>query len=218
MKKINFKSGDRYGRLIVIRDTGLKSRNGKIRIMECKCDCGNITNVLMNGLRNGHTQSCGCLQRESITKHGLTNSRIFAIWAGIKTRCYNKNDHNYKYYGERGIIMCKEWKNDFQAFFDWAMNNGYEWNLTIERIDVNGNYYPENCTWIPMSEQTINQRPNKNNKTGIRGIFFDKRIKRFRVTIGIDNKNIRLGYFKTFQEASNIRREAELKYWGKVYS
>jgi hypothetical protein len=90
-------------------------------------------------------------------KHGKANTRLFGLWRGILTRCNNPNRSDYKYYGGRGITVCDEWLHDFQAFYDWAMANGYEEHLTIDRIDVNGNYCPENCRWVTMQKQSENK-------------------------------------------------------------
>lgn len=94
-------------------------------------------------------------------KHGLIGTRIYRIWANIKVRCFNKNKNEYKYYGGRGITVCKEWKNNFQAFYDWAMANGYRDDLTIDRINNDGNYEPSNCRWITKKEQCNNKRNNR---------------------------------------------------------
>lgn len=96
----------------------------------------------------------------SNNKHGLCKTRLYSIYMNMKTRCYNKNNSHYKYYGKRGIKVCNEWLHDFQAFYDWSMSNGYNDNLTIDRINVDGNYEPDNCRWITKHDQCYNTRYN----------------------------------------------------------
>lgn len=124
-----------------------------------RCDCGNIIDVRIANVVNGHTTSCGCNKMRIIReprKHGMVGTRIYRIWDQMKVRC-KRGNKSAKYYGNRGIEVCDEWK-DFKSFEKWAYENGYKDDLTIERIDVNGNYCPENCTWIPQSLQTRNIR------------------------------------------------------------
>lgn len=123
----------------------------------CKCDCGNEVIVYQGKLTSGQTKSCGCLT----LKHGLWKSRIYNIWRGILKRCYLKSSKDYKNYGGRGITVCDEWKNDFKAFYNWAMANKYEDNLSIDRINVNGNYEPTNCRWVKAKTQANNRSSNK---------------------------------------------------------
>lgn len=164
-------TGQIFGRLTVIKKVGL-SKN-KFVLWLCKCACGNKIIVTSNNLRTGNTQSCGCLatelRRKNLLKHGLRNTRIYSIWKGMKQRCCNKNSTKYKDYGARGIIICQEWLNNFICFYNWALKNGYADNLSIDRIDVNGNYEPLNCRWVTLKEQNNNRRSNNNitiwNKT-----------------------------------------------------
>ena len=152
-------TGRKFGVLTVISRYG--SQNGDM-FWNCKCKCGNVIKVSTGQLNFGHVVSCGCSKKERIrersTTHGLSNTRLYEIWVGMKRRCYNSHDERYADYGGRGIIICDEWKEDFQAFYDWAMTHGYADNLTIERKDVNGNYCPENCCWITKSKQSRNRR------------------------------------------------------------
>lgn len=163
-------TGQRFGRLSVVRLAGTDKR-GESR-WECVCDCGNKSIVLSSHLRSGRTQSCGCYMKEATaarmrvtrtrgnTKHGGSKTRLFSIWMNMKTRCLNKNNRAYKWYGAVGITICHEWLK-FENFQLWALSSGYKDNLTIERINPFGNYEPSNCTWIPKSEQRKNQRRSK---------------------------------------------------------
>lgn len=132
---------------------------------KCVCDCGRTTIVNGQNLKSGNTTSCGCYgieRRNNASKtHGKSNTRLHRIWKAMHSRCYNKKYHAYKYYGGRGITICEEWLHNFKTFYDWAMANGYEENLTIDRIDPNGNYSPNNCRWVTMELQNKNKRaPN----------------------------------------------------------
>lgn len=148
-------TGKKFDRLNIIKYVG----DGK---WLCKCDCGKLTTSRSYDIRKGLVKSCGCLARENIIKaslkHGKRHTRIYYIWCSMKDRCLNKNHKAYQYYGGRGISICKEWENDFMCFYNWAIKNGYTDTLTIERIDVNGNYEPSNCKWITKAEQAHNKQ------------------------------------------------------------
>lgn len=157
---INDLTGRRFGRLTVVRKTDQRGPDGGI-IYECLCDCGNTCLALGGKLtRKGHSakRSCGCLHDETHPPHGGSKTLLYHKWKGMRERCYDKNSKPFKNYGGRGISICDEWKNDFAAFRDWAIENGYEEGLSIDRIDVNGNYCPENCRWITLEEQQRNKR------------------------------------------------------------
>lgn len=153
-----------FGKLTAIKVVGRNKH--KSLIWECLCECGNKCYPTSNSLLSGNTKSCGCVRRKKNSEkmkkanftHGKTYTRLYNIWCAMKGRCYRHTNDHYSSYGERGIEVCNEWKNDFQSFYDWAINNGYNENLTIDRIDNNKGYSPENCQWLSFSENTRKQR------------------------------------------------------------
>lgn len=160
-------TGQRFGRLAVIQEAG--RANSQV-LWLCQCDCGNLTKVLSSNLRRGNTRSCGCIVQEQLLKHGHasngTQTAIYTLWANIIRRCYNKNNENYKYYGERGITMHDQWRSNFEAFLTYILFYLGEKppGMVIDRINNDRGYEPGNLRWTTHSESIKNRRPHKHSR------------------------------------------------------
>lgn len=161
------------------KNSGIKPKNitrkrfGKLTVSNyagnsrwlCVCDCGNVVTVQTCKLNSGHTKSCGCLKHIGYhTTHGKRQTRLYRIWSGMKSRCNNTKHPRYSDWGGRGIKVCDEWLHDFEKFYTWSMSHGYADNLTIDRIDNDKGYSPDNCRWATVKEQNSNKR---NVKKGV---------------------------------------------------
>ena len=171
MRKLaNDLTGKKFGKLEVI---GVHDTGSRKTYYVCQCDCGNVKVVRADSLISGATKSCGCIKKEqektNLTanhRHKMSGTRIYETWQDMKRRCYNKQNVRYNRYGGRGIKVCEEWLNNFQSFYDWAIRNGYSDDLTIDRIDNDGNYEPSNCRWSTVKEQCNNRSSNINITIG----------------------------------------------------
>lgn len=217
MGKLIDLTGVKFGRLTVIKRDDTK--DSKVKWI-CKCLCGNYKPVYGSYLRSGETESCGCLRKESLikrsTKHGNAPregvSPEHSTWHAIKQRCGNPNHKRYKDYGGRGISICDRWNNSFMDFLS-DMGEKPSPKHSIERIDVNKNYEPDNCKWATTLEQARNQRVRSDNKTGTKGVHWCSTKQRYKVMITVNGKLKHIGTFKILKEAKEAREKAESKYW-----
>ena len=189
---------------ILIEDLGMmfptENSKRKRRFGIYKCGfCGNTFKAQLQHINSGNTKSCGCYNKrrasETHKTHGLKNTRLYSIWSKLKDRTLNPKNKQYNDYGGRGITICDEWKNDFMSFHDWAMENGYSDELSIDRIDNNGGYYPENCRWTTSIIQNRNKRIPTNNTSGYKGVSYYNKTGKYITQIRVNKKLIYLGLY-----------------------
>ena len=191
--------------LVLIQDLGMlfpsEASNRKVRYGLYKCFCGNEFKTSIQRAKHGYTISCGCYKNTKLRIHGMTKHRLYNVWNCMMQRCNNPKNTNYKHYGERGIKVCDEWL-DINNFIN-DMDDLYVKGLTLDRIDVDGNYEPSNCRWTTMTVQHRNTRLlNSKNTSGYRGVSFDKSRNKFEAYIYINKKRKRLGRFTNALESA----------------
>lgn len=176
----------------------------------CRCDCGVIKTIIGASLRSGLTQSCGCLNREIVSKqgtlHGECTSRLYTIWANMKQRCENPKHTHYHYYGARGITVSADWAT-FIPFKDWAESAGYSLDFSIDRIDGNLGYSPSNCRWVNKTIQSRNQKVRNTNKSGYTGVSFVPRLAKYQAYLTVNYKKVNLGFFVNPEDAYAARTQ-----------
>ena len=201
--------GDKFSRLSVL------GFNDRKYYLDCRCDCGTLKTVYWCSIKKGAAVSCGCYNREKaktqFRTHGLRGHRLYRIWANAKDRCLCETSKNYFRYGGAGVKVHAGWVDDFKAFYDWAMSNGYEANLTLDRIDTHGDYEPANCRFTDRTVQARNRKGHAGKQLA-KGV--SKVRERFRATITNNKKRIALGTFATEQEASAAYKKAAIKLFG----
>jgi len=199
---------------ILLEDLGMEYPNETSKhttrygIFECQY-CGKEFKARLASIKNGHTKSCGCYKVTEATKHGLSSHRFYPTWNNMRKRCYNPNCRSYPDYGGRGITVCEEWQ-DIKKFIKWAEETYIE-GYTIDRIDNDKGYSPENCRWTDKTTQNVNQRKKRNNTSGYVGVIWCKRNKAWTTQITSKNKRIYLGSYKEIEDAVKARDEYIIK-------
>lgn len=211
--KINL-GGKKFGRLLVISEAG---RNHDSRVLwNCLCDCGKTKIVLSSHLLRGAIRSCNCLRDETVRRartHGYSRTPIYEIWCGMIKRCRNPKTQFYPYYGGRGIKVCERWDR-FENFLE-DMGQRPSPLHSIDRKDVNGNYEPGNCEWSTATKQARNTRKRKDGKNIVVGVSWHKATNKYMAYIAVNGKPFYLGIYQSIEEAAEVRRQAEITYWGK---
>ena len=210
MLKFNL-TGKKFGHLKVIKKSDKKDKYGAV-FWKCLCACGKYTDVRTGHLNSGSTTSCGC--NPGSLKHARKGQERpeYRAWLAMKTRCYNSNSKDYENYGARGIKVCDRWLKSYKAFYE-DMGERPDGNYSIERVDVNKGYTPENCIWANKTVQNRNTRKKKSNTSGCKGVHWNSGHKKWSARISVNYKRISLGYYDNLEEAKNARKKGEEKYW-----
>lgn len=191
-----------------------KDKHGK-NLASFLCDCGNVSVKVVSEVRTGRTKSCGCLKIKTLSdknkKHGKSKTKQYSAWQSMIQRCTNPSSISYKYYGALGITVCDRWLNSFEAFYE-DMGERPK-GMSLDRIDVNGNYCPENCRWVIPNIQTYNQNQRCDNTSGTSGVYFNANNGRWYAEITIKGKKVHLGSFLNIEDAIKVRKDSEIQYY-----
>lgn len=215
MSKLTIKEGDIFGKLTILREVErhVYPSGDTRRKFLATCSCGSEPKTyLINELRSGKTKSCGCFNKERIKSHGMHDTRAYQCWADMKTRCDNKENKYYDYYGGRGISYCEKWKT-FEGFWE-DMKDTYSDDLTLNRRDNDGHYCKENCEWDTKNFQGHMRRKKQGTKLDIIGSTLDEKTGNYRVRMKIDEKPISFGSYKSESDAAKAYDDASEMYYG----
>jgi hypothetical protein len=215
------KEGDVFGNLTVIEYVGTVpyGKKGKTQpLVLCSCSCGSTTTIRKFSLTSGNTQSCGCLRVDLVVErsstHGRSKDKVYLVWKTMIRRCHVKSSKGYPNYGARGISVCPAWRSSFETFI-LDMGERPEGH-SLERLDNNGDYCPENCVWADRAQQSINRRKFKSNSSGHVGVYSNKSKNKWFAGIGAGGRFIRSELFDSFEDAVAKRKEYEMMYFGKM--
>lgn len=221
-----FSCGDLVGvhGVVFIREVDRKNKRKKRSLFKCSCgrefECNNESVTS----KSKPTKSCGCEQKRKASECNITHgksrrgmvTKLYEKWCAMKQRCYDENNPRYPNWGGRGISVCEEWLSNFESFEWWAINNGYDPSMQIDRINNDGNYEPLNCRFVTNKENSRNRGVRKGSKTGISGVNKDKKSGKFRAVITVvTGKKKSLGFYDSFFEACCARKSAENRFWNK---
>lgn len=196
--------GKKFGMRTITEIVGRKTYGDNHLLVKVRCDCGKEDIVRLDELQRRRRWMCKeCGYKHQGIMERTDKERLYEIWRGMKKRCYNQNALAYKWYGAKGIVVCEEWKHNFEAFYNWSMSHGYKKGLTIDRINSTGNYEPDNCRWTTQKNQVINRGLQCNNTSGYAGIR--QQGKRWHAAIKNNSKKINLGTYDTLKEAVEAR-------------
>ena len=201
-----------FGKLTVVKEgSGYTEPNRKYKRSTwiCECECGNTKEIVGKCLKAGSSKSCGC--NSTTNTHGMKGTKEYTAWINMKQRCLNPNHQAYSYYGGRGITVCEEWINSFEAFYEY-LGDAPSPEHSIDRIDENKNYYPENVEWGTKQTQSFRRRTPSNNTSGYKGVFFRKDRNKWVAQIKIDGVRKSLGSFDTREKAITAKKAGEERY------
>jgi len=199
--------GNKYNRLTVVAELDQRHK-GNLKRCVCICECGNFCSAQDWMVRIGRTKSCGCLVKEAKQNvtHGLRKHPLYKIWTSMKNRCTNPVSDSFPDYGGRGISVCQVWMEDFKSFYEWSIKDGWKKGLEIDRIDVNGNYSPDNCRYVNTMINALNRRP-KGSQESLGVVYYEHlTVRKYKLKIRIQDKPLHFGYFYTKEEAIMARQ------------